>query len=117
MSFVNYINIRLINRFNECWIVDDKKNRLSGSLSNSSKLYIKTQHLSNLSRFKYFKTMSARFDFLNQSRIILGFESDLKDGYTNRTVDLVKKLYDTRFSGNNFIVTNYETAEMIKYFY
>jgi len=58
----------------------------------------------------------ARFDFLNQSRIILGFESDLKDGYTNRTVDLVKKLYDTRFSGNNFIVTNYETAEMIKYF-
>ena len=26
------------------------------------------------------------------------------------------KLYDSRFSGNNFIKTNYETAELIKYF-
>ena len=60
MSFVNYINTKLINKFNECWIVDDKKNRLSGSLSNSSKLYIKTQYLSNLSRFRYFKTMTKK---------------------------------------------------------
>lgn len=58
----------------------------------------------------------ARFDFLNQSRIILGFEQDLEPGQRNLTVDRVKKLYDLRFSGNNFIATNYETAEMIKYF-
>jgi len=58
----------------------------------------------------------ARFDFLNQSRIVLGFEEDLKPGQRNLTVDKVKKLYDLRFSGNNFITTNYETAEMVKYF-
>lgn len=58
----------------------------------------------------------ARFDFLNQSRIILGFENDLDDGRRNLSVDKVKNLYNARFSGNNFITTNYETAEMIKYF-
>lgn len=58
----------------------------------------------------------ARFDFLNQSRIILGFETDLGEGQKNLAVNKVKDLYDCRFSGNNFITTNYETAEMIKYF-
>jgi len=58
----------------------------------------------------------ARFDFLNQSRIILGFETDLDDGMGNLTSKKVKDLYNARFSGNNFVVTNYETAEMIKYF-
>ena len=58
----------------------------------------------------------ARFDFLNQSRIILGFENDLDDGKRNLSVNKVKGLYNERFSGNNFITTNYETAEMIKYF-
>lgn len=58
----------------------------------------------------------ARFDFLNQSRIILGFESDLSEGQRNLTVEKVTALYEARFSGNNFIKTNYETAEMIKYF-
>jgi UDPglucose 6-dehydrogenase len=58
----------------------------------------------------------ARFDFLNQSRIILGFETDLDDGKRNLTVNKIKDLYSTRFSSNNFITTNYETAEMIKYF-
>tara|TARA_B100001248_G_C27313072_1_gene422964 strand:- start:192 stop:1058 length:867 start_codon:yes stop_codon:yes gene_type:complete len=58
----------------------------------------------------------ARFDFINQSRIVLGFETDVDDSQTNLTVQKIKDLYDTRFSGNNFITTNYETAEMIKYF-
>ncbi len=58
----------------------------------------------------------ARFDFLNQSRIILGFETDLDEGRRNLSVEKVKALYNQRFSGSNFITTNYETAEMIKYF-
>ena len=58
----------------------------------------------------------ARFDFINQSRIILGFENDLNDQSTNMFADKVKNLYNMRFSSNNFITTNYETAEMIKYF-
>ena len=58
----------------------------------------------------------ARFDFLNQSRIILGFETDLDDSNNNLASSKIKKLYDYRFSGNSFVTTNYETAEMIKYF-
>ena len=58
----------------------------------------------------------ARFDFLNQSRIVLGFETDLDDGNRNLSVERVKGLYNERFSGSNFITTTYETAEMIKYF-
>jgi nucleotide sugar dehydrogenase len=58
----------------------------------------------------------ARFDFLNQSRIVLGFEEDVSVGEVNTTAEKMKKLYNLRFSSNNFIATNYETAEMIKYF-
>ena len=58
----------------------------------------------------------ARFDFLNQSRIVLGTERDFGEWLTNRDIDKVKELYETRFHSNNFIVSNYETAEMIKYF-
>lgn len=60
----------------------------------------------------------ARFDFLNQSRIVLGFESDVDThgGNTNRNVKALQLLYNKRFSSNNFIITNYETAELIKYF-
>ena len=58
----------------------------------------------------------ARFYFLNQSRIILGFETDLDDGMDNLTANKVRDLYNARFSGSNFVITNYETAEMIKYF-
>jgi UDPglucose 6-dehydrogenase len=51
---------------------------------------------------------SAKFDFINQARIILG-------GNPNDT-SKVSKLYQWRF-GNSLpcIQTNYETAEMIKY--
>ena len=51
---------------------------------------------------------SAKFDFINQARIILG-------GNPNNT-SKVSKLYQWRF-GNSLpcIQTNYETAEMIKY--
>ena len=58
----------------------------------------------------------ARFDFLNQSRIILGTETDFDEFTTNRDITRVRALYEKRFHSNRFIVTNYETAEMIKYF-
>ena len=58
----------------------------------------------------------ARFDFLNQSRIVLGFPADLKHDYSTRMSKKITDLYNMRFAGNNFITTNYETAEMIKYF-
>lgn len=51
---------------------------------------------------------SAKYDFINQSRFVLGG----KDLYTNK----VAELYRWRFGKTiRVILTNYETAEMIKY--
>lgn len=51
---------------------------------------------------------SAAFDFINQTRVILGGESE----YTSR----VKKLYQSRFGEYLPVLeTNFETAELIKY--
>lgn len=51
---------------------------------------------------------SARFDFINQSRFILGGD--------NIHIDRVEKLFRWRFGETlSIIKTNYETAEMIKY--
>ena len=51
---------------------------------------------------------SAKFDFINQSRFILGGNED--------DVDKVAKLYCDRFGNTTPVIkTNYETAEMIKY--
>ena len=80
------------------------------------KLKVKHPNLPIVFNPEFLTERHARFDFLNQSRIVLGFEADLDEGQRNLTVQKVKKLYDMRFSGNNFITTNYETAEMIKYF-
>tara|TARA_R100001377_G_scaffold42877_1_gene24195 strand:+ start:1816 stop:2661 length:846 start_codon:yes stop_codon:yes gene_type:complete len=51
---------------------------------------------------------SAKFDFINQARFILGGEKV--------NTDKVKKLYQWRFGETGaYIQTNFETAEMIKY--
>ena len=50
----------------------------------------------------------AKFDFINQARIILGGPKE----YTKK----VEKLYKFRFYNANVIHTDYKTAEFIKYF-
>ena len=51
---------------------------------------------------------SARYDFINQSRFILGGKKE--------HTDKVKDLYQWRFGNTGaYIQTNFETAEMIKY--
>jgi len=51
---------------------------------------------------------SAKFDFINQARFILGGEKI--------NTDKVKELYQWRFGNSGaYIQTNFETAEMIKY--
>ena len=51
---------------------------------------------------------TSRFDFINQSRIVLGGPDHL--------TDRVAGLYELRFKGVKIIQTNYNTAEFIKYF-
>ena len=54
---------------------------------------------------------SANFDFINQSRFILGGEGHEHDG-----VNVVSELFRERFGHSlSIIETNYETAELIKY--
>ena len=51
---------------------------------------------------------NARFDFINQARIILGGPENL--------TKKVEKLYNFRFYNANIVHTDYKTAEFIKYF-
>ena len=51
---------------------------------------------------------TAKFDFMNQARIVLG-------GYPEAT-KRVAELYNMRFQRPKIIETDYETAEFIKYF-
>ena len=51
---------------------------------------------------------SAKLDFLNQSRVVLGGKKE--------HVSKVENLYKMRFKNHNFIKTDYKTAEFIKYF-
>ena len=51
---------------------------------------------------------SAKFDFINQARVILGGSSK----YTSKVADLYRKRFGASLS---IIETTYETAEMIKY--
>ncbi len=51
---------------------------------------------------------SAHFDFISQTRVVLGGEKE--------NLDKVKELYQHRFGKNlSFIQTNYQSAELIKY--
>ena len=50
----------------------------------------------------------AKFDFLNQARIVIGGPANLRER--------VRELYDLRFNCCNYIETDYQTAEFIKYF-
>ena len=51
---------------------------------------------------------SAHFDFISQTRVVLGGEKE--------NLDKVKELYQHRFGKNlSFIETNYQSAELIKY--
>ena len=72
------------------------------------KLQIGFHNLNIVFNPEFLTERSAKFDFINQSRFILGGnESD---------VDKVAKLYSDRFGNSTPVIkTNYETAEMIKY--
>jgi len=57
---------------------------------------------------EYLTERSAKFDFINQARFILGGEK--------KNTDRVEKLFKWRFGESIPIIkTNYETAEMVKY--
>ena len=72
------------------------------------KLQIGFHELNIVFNPEFLTERSAKFDFINQSRFILGGDEE--------NVDKVAKLYCDRFGSTTPVIkTNYETAEMIKY--
>ncbi len=75
------------------------------------KLQEKYSNLTIVFNPEFLTERSANFDFINQSRFILGGEGHEHDG-----VDETSKLFKERFGHSvSIIETNYETAELIKY--
>ena len=73
------------------------------------KLQKKYKNLNIVFNPEFLTERSAKFDFINQSRFILGGSSDYY-------VDKVGELFKWRFGESiSILETNYETAEMIKY--
>lgn len=65
-SFQKVVNkklIRYVNKFDSCWIPDDQKLNLSGTLSNSKQLEIPNHFIGLLSRFQTVETAN-KYDFL-----------------------------------------------------
>ena len=72
------------------------------------KLAIGFHNLNIVFNPEFLTERSAKFDFINQSRFILGGDEE--------HVDKVAKLYCDRFGSTTPVIkTDYETAEMIKY--
>ena len=72
------------------------------------KLQEKHPNLNIVFNPEFLTERSAKFDFINQSRFILGGELE--------SVEPVAKLYSDRFGTTTPVIkTNYETAELIKY--
>ena len=79
-----------------------------GTTSNLQKKYPNLRIVFNP---EFLTERSANFDFINQSRFILGGEGHEHDG-----VNEVSELFRERFGHSlSIIETNYETAELIKY--
>ena len=72
------------------------------------KLKNKFRNLNIVFNPEFLTERSAKFDFINQSRFIIGGKQS--------DVEKVAKLYSDRFGNSTPVIkTNYETAEMIKY--
>jgi UDPglucose 6-dehydrogenase len=63
---------------------------------------------------EFLTARAAKIDFLNQTRIILG--GDLVTGFDSTFVlDVVEKMYRTRFTHTPIFKTTFEAAELVKY--
>ena len=68
----------------------------------TQKLAKKYKKLNIVFNPEFLTERKAKFDFLNQSRIVLGGDKE--------HVDKVEELYKTRFKNHNFVRTDYKTA-------
>ena len=79
----------------------------------TQKLQMKYIDLNLLFNPEYLTERSAKFDFINQSRFIIGSgETTISKMYSENLADLFRDRFGESVS---ILETNYETAEMIKY--
>ena len=79
----------------------------------TQKLQMKYIDLNLLFNPEYLTERSAKFDFINQSRFIIGSgEATISKMYSENLADLFRDRFGESIS---ILETNYETAEMIKY--
>ena len=108
------INLDIIhNAFKEISEVNERKDNVIVLKSTvvpgtTQKLAKKYKKLNIVFNPEFLTERKAKFDFLNQSRIVLGGDKE--------HVDKVEELYKIRFKNHNFVRTDYKTAEFIKYF-
>tara|TARA_R100000664_G_C2759496_1_gene149359 strand:+ start:5514 stop:6395 length:882 start_codon:yes stop_codon:yes gene_type:complete len=98
-SKVNEVNNRKDN------VIVLKSTVLPGTTKKLAETYPKLNIVFNP---EFLTERKAKFDFLNQARIVLGGK--------DKHVSKVASLYEKRFMHCNFVKTDYNTAEFIKYF-
>ena len=97
------ISLNINNRTNNVFLL-----RSTVTPGTTRKLQRKFRNLNIVFNPEFLTERSAKFDFINQSRFILGGDEE--------NVDKVAMLYCDRFGSTTPVIkTNYETAEMIKY--
>tara|TARA_X000000368_G_scaffold380772_1_gene336784 strand:- start:6238 stop:7287 length:1050 start_codon:yes stop_codon:yes gene_type:complete len=119
---IQRFNYRYINRFNVCWVIDNKENNLAGKLSRPNILPNNTIYIGTQSRFKYEK-MAKKYDFL---AIVSGPETQRKilergltkalQSRTERSLIVLGKpeLNNTSQIGNLTIKSHLGTEELNK---
>jgi len=119
---IQRINYQYINKFNACWVMDDKKNNLAGILSTPKKTPNNTIYIGPQSRFKYQK-IQAKYDFLaivsgpEPQRTILekGLKKALKERKEKSLIILGKPEADnTKKIGNLTIQSHLNAKDLNK---
>ncbi len=117
---IQELNYNYINKFNACWVIDDKENNLAGKLSNPDFLPNNTSYIGTQSRFEYKKTKK-QYDFLaivsgpEPQRTILekGLIKALKDRKEKSVILLGKpELNDTIKIGNLTIKSHLNAKDL-----
>ena len=115
-------NYKYINKFNACWIMDDKENNLAGELSRPNILPNNTIYIGAQSRFEYQKSKK-KYDFLGivsgpePQRTILekGLIKALKKREEKSLVVLGKpELNNTQEIGNLTVASHLNAKELNK---
>ena len=117
---IQKFNYKYINKFNACWIMDDKENNLAGNLSKPEKIPNNTIYIGPQSRFKYQKS-EKKYEFLaivsgpEPQRTIIekGLVKALKDRKEKSIILLGKpELNKTKQIGNLTIKSHLKSEDL-----